>query len=364
MFIVPKFNLDGTRNTVTCGAIEKKMGIHGSATCQMFYDNAIGYLLGEENKGLNAMFIMMNEARNSVAVQGYSQSEVAYQNALAYAKDRLQGRSLTGIKYPDKPADPIIVHPDIRRMLLDIKSFNEVARYLAYSAAIDSDIANTSTSLEEREAAEDRLGLFTPILKGVLTDIGFENTVKAQQVLGGHGYIKEWGMEQFVRDARIAQIYEGANGIQALDLVGRKLPRNNGRAIMNFFKEAESDLENLKQHTSLQSHIGAVDIALMDLKSATMWLMQNGATNPDNAGSASYDYMHLFGLTLMGFAWAKIAVAAMEKRECEPDTANVMNAKLATAHYFMERTLPTTSLLLRKITTGSATMMSLNIDQF
>ena len=372
LFVVPKYDVSDMNgdpstwpiNNVTCGSLEHKMGIHGSSTCVMNYDNAIGYLVGERCKGLNAMFIMMNEARLGVAVQGLSQSELAYQNAVAYAKDRLQGRSLTGTKYPDRAADPIIVHPDIRRMLMDIKAINEAGRYLALSAAIDCDISTHSTNEEEKQAAEDRLSLLTPILKGMLTDYGFENAVKAQQIFGGHGYIREWGMEQFVRDARITQIYEGSNGIQALDLVGRKLPRNNGRAMMKFFKDAEADLEELRKHEALKSHTDAIDISLSDLKGATMWLMKNGAVNPDNAGSASYDYMHLFGLVLIGIAWGKISVAAIEKRDVEPDTADWMNSKLATAQYFIERILPTTSLLLRKITIGSATMMSLTPDQF
>lgn len=363
LFIVPK-RVGQQLNHVSCGSIEHKMGIHGSSTCVMNYDNAVGFLVGERCKGLNAMFIMMNEARLGVAVQGLSQSEVAYQNAVTYAKERLQGRSLTGTVNKSGPADPIIVHPDVRRMLLDIKSFNEAARYWVLAAAIMCDIADRSEDSEERQAAEDRLSILTPILKGVFTDTGFENTVKAQQVYGGHGYIKEWGMEQFVRDARIAQIYEGANGIQALDLVGRKLPRNNGRATVNFFKTAEAELENFKSNTDLSTFVDTLDIALMDLKNATMWLMQNGASNPANAGSAAYDYMNLFGLYLLGSAWMHIVVAAIEKKAIDPDSAAWMDSKIVTARYFFERTLPATSLLLRKITAGSATMMSMPEDQF
>ena len=207
------------------------MGIHGNSTCVMNYDGAKGWLVGEENRGLNAMFVMMNAARLGVAVQGLAHSEVAYQNAAAYAKERLQGRALTGAKAPDKPADPIIVHPDVRRMLLEIRAFNEAARALMLWVALSEDEALASPDAAARQAADDRLGLLTPVIKGVFTDIGFANAVKAQQVLGGHGYIAEWGMEQFVRDARITMIYEGANGIQALDLVGRKLPKDGGRAI-------------------------------------------------------------------------------------------------------------------------------------
>ena len=236
LFLVPKFlvNEDGSlgaRNGVVCGSIEHKMGIHGNSTCVMNYDGAKGWLVGEENRGLNAMFVMMNGARLGVAVQGLAQSEVAYQNAAAYAKERLQGRSLTGAKAPEKPADPIIVHPDVRRMLLEIRAFNEAARALMVWVALAEDEALESPDADARQAADDRLGLLTPVIKGVFTDIGFANAVKAQQVLGGHGYIAEWGMEQFVRDARITMIYEGANGIQALDLVGRKLPKDGGRAV-------------------------------------------------------------------------------------------------------------------------------------
>ncbi len=242
LFVVPKIlvNADGTlgaRNGVSCGSIEHKMGIHGNSTCVMNYDGATGWLIGEENKGMQGMFVMMNEARLGVAVQGLAQSEVAYQNAVAYARDRLQGRSLSGPKAPDKPADPIIVHPDVRRTLLTIRAFNEAARAMVVWTALKSDVAHRSSDPKDREAADDHMGLMTPVMKGVLTDVGFANAVLAQQMYGGHGYIAEQGMEQFVRDARIAMIYEGANGIQALDLVGRKLPRDGGRAVMSFFGE-------------------------------------------------------------------------------------------------------------------------------
>src|SRR5262249_53900821 len=233
LFVVPKVLVKndgslGARNAVTCGSIEEKMGIHGNSTCVMNFDGATGWLIGEANRGLNAMFVMMNEARLGVGVQGLALSEVAYQNAAAYAKDRLQGRSISGAKFPDKAADPIIVHPDVRRTLMTMKSFNEAARALVIWTALKSDIAHRSEDDKERQAAEDHMGLLTPVIKGVLTDQGFANAVMAQQVYGGHGYIREHGMEQFVRDARIAMIYEGANGIQALDLVGRKLGKDGG----------------------------------------------------------------------------------------------------------------------------------------
>jgi alkylation response protein AidB-like acyl-CoA dehydrogenase len=369
LFIVPKIvpNADGSlgpRNGVSCGSIEEKMGIHGNATCVMNYDGAQGFLIGEENRGLNAMFVMMNEARLGVAVQGLAQSEVAYQNAVAYAKDRLQGRALTGPKYPDKKADPIIVHPDIRRMLLEIRAFNEAARGLALAAALDSDVAHRSDDPVARQAAEDRLGLMTPVLKGMFTDLGFDNAVKAQQVFGGHGYIREWGMEQFVRDARIAMIYEGANGIQALDLVGRKLPREGGRAIMAFFKEGAELLGGHSANEAMKPFVAPAQAALADLQKASMWLMQNAMAKPDNAGAASYDYMHLLGRVALALMWVKIAAAALEKKAREPETAALMDAKLTTARFYMERMLPETGLRLARIVTGADTMMSLAPEMF
>jgi acyl-CoA dehydrogenase len=302
LFVVPKFmvNADGSigaRNGVMCGSIEHKMGIHGNSTCVMNYDGATGWLIGEENKGMQGMFVMMNEARLGVAVQGLAQSEVAYQNAVAYAKDRLQGRSLTGPKSPDKPADPIMVHPDVRRTLLTIRAFNEAARAMVVWTALKSDVAHRSDDPKERQAADDHMGLMTPVLKGVLTDGGFANAVKAQQMFGGHGYIAEWGMEQFVRDARIAMIYEGANGIQALDLVGRKLPRDGGRAAMAFFGEVGAFAKEHGADEAMKPYIDPLSNALGHLQQATMWLMNNAMMKPDNAGAGATDYMQLFGLT-------------------------------------------------------------------
>jgi alkylation response protein AidB-like acyl-CoA dehydrogenase len=369
LFIVPKLlvNPDGStgaRNNVACGAIEEKMGIHGNATCVMNYDGAQGFLIGEANRGLNAMFVMMNEARLGVAVQGLAQSEVAYQNARDYALDRLQGRALTGAKNPEGTADPIIVHPDIRRILLEIRAFNHAARGLALAAALDSDIAHRSPDPVARQAAEDRLGLMTPVLKGVLTDVGFENAVKAQQVLGGHGYIREWGMEQFVRDARIAMIYEGANGIQALDLVGRKLPREGGRAIMAYLKEAGNLLTTHASDDAMKAFVLPMQSALADLQKATIWLMQNAMARPDNAGAASYDYMHLFGRVALGLMWVKIARAALDAKLRAPETAADMDARLTAGRFYMERLLPETALRLTRISSGADTMMSLPAEMF
>jgi len=370
LFVVPKFlvNEDGSlgaRNPVSCGSIEHKMGIHGNSTCVMNYDGAKGWLVGEANKGLNAMFVMMNEARLGVGIQGLAQSEVAYQNALAYAKDRIQGRALTGAKATDKPADPIIVHPDIRRNLLSIKAFNEAARALVLWTALKSDVAHRSGDEKERQSADDHLGLLTPVIKGVLSDMGFDNTVKAQQVFGGHGYIAEWGMEQFVRDARIAQIYEGANGIQALDLVGRKLGRDGGRAITAFFGEVQGFLQENEADEALKPYLAPLKSALGHLQQATMWFMQNALMKPDNAGAGSYDYMHLFGLVALGYMWAKQAKVAQAKlKEGANGSTEQMNAKLLTARFFMERMLPETGSRLARISSGADAMMSMPVEAF
>ena len=305
------------------------MGIHGNATCVMNYDGATGWLVGEENRGLNAMFVMMNEARLGVGVQGLAQSEVAYQNAVAYAKDRLQGRALTGAKFPDKPADPIIVHPDVRRTLLSIRAFNEAGRALIVWTALNSDIAHRSSDEAQRQAADDYMGLMTPVVKGVLTDLGFDNAVKAQQMFGGHGYIEEWGMSQFVRDARIAMIYEGANGIQAMDLVGRKLGKDGGRAVMAFFNEVGAFCQENAGDESLKPFIAPLQQGLGHLQQATMWFMQNAMAKPDNAGAGATDYMHLFGLVALGYMWARMAKAAQGKKAEGNGVADRMDAKLA-----------------------------------
>ena len=369
LFVVPKIEVKadgalGARNAVTCGSIEHKMGIHSNATCVMNYDGAKGWLVGEAHRGLNAMFVMMNEARLGVAMQGLAQSEVAYQNAAAYAKDRLQGRSISGAKSPDKPADSILVHPDVRRTLLEVKAVNEAARALMLWTALESDILHRSPDADARKAADDHLGLMTPVLKGVLTDLGFDNTVKAQQVYGGHGYVGEWGMDQFVRDARIAMIYEGANGIQALDLVGRKLGKDGGRAVMAFFKKVSDFAAENESDEAMKPYVAPLMKALGDLQQATMWFMQNGLAKPDNAGAGSTDYMHLFGLVALGFMWAQIAKAAIAKKAQGNGVAARMDAKLTTGKFFAERMLPETGLRLARITTGADTMMSLPADMF
>jgi acyl-CoA dehydrogenase len=369
LFVVPKFILDangapGTRNTLSCGSIEHKMGIHGNSTCVMNYDGAQGWLIGEANKGLNAMFVMMNEARLGVAIQGLAQSEVAYQNAVIYAKDRLQMRSLSGAKFPDKPADPIIVHPDVRRNLMEIKSFNEAARALVMWTALKSDISHRSEDAKAKQSADDLLGLMTPVLKGVLTDKGFENAVKAQQIFGGHGYIGEWGMEQFVRDARIAMIYEGANGIQALDLVGRKLPANGGRAIMGLLGEMQAFIKENEADEGMKPYIAPLGKGMGHLQQATMWFMQNAMAKPDNAGAGSNDFMHMFGLVALGFMWAQMAKAALIAKSAGTGNAAAMDAKLVTGKYFMERMMPETGAHLARISTGADTMMALTAEMF
>jgi alkylation response protein AidB-like acyl-CoA dehydrogenase len=371
LFIVPKFLVEedgslGARNGVSCGSIEEKMGIHGNSTCVLNYDGATGYLVGEPEKGLAAMFIMMNAARLGVGLQGLAQGEVAYQNAVAYARDRRQGRALVpGEREPDARADPIIVHPDVRRMLMEMKAFNEGARALVLWGALQVDISRKAQTEEEREAASDLLGLLTPVIKGYLTDKGFEAAVSAQQVYGGHGYIREWGMEQFVRDARIAQIYEGTNGIQALDLVGRKLGANGGRAVQALFRILAD--ETVSAGGAARPEVEAIRTSLLqgaqDLQSTTMWLMQNGLTNPNNGGAAAYPYMTLLGTVCLGLMWlrmAKVSAASL----AGGDDAGFHQAKLTTARFFAERILPDTGALRRKLEAGAETLMALPAEAF
>ena len=361
----PKTARSGARNAVTCGSIEEKMGIHGNSTCVMNYDGATGWLVGEANRGLNAMFVMMNEARLGVGVQGLALSEVAYQNAAAYAKERLAGRALTGAKFKDKPADPIIVQPDVRRMLMTMRAFNEAARALVLWTALKSDIAHRSGDAKERQAADDHMGLMTPVIKGVLTDQGFANTVTAQQVFGGHGYIAEHGMEQFVSDARIAMIYEGANGIQALDLVGRKLPKDGGRALQAFLAEVSGFIKEHGGDAELAPFVKPLGQALGELQQATMWFMQNALGNPDNAGAGSTDYMHLFGLVALGYMWCLIAVAAKAKAAAGGNGAAAsLSARLTTGRFFVERLLPAATTHLARIKAGAASLMALPAEAF
>jgi acyl-CoA dehydrogenase len=365
LFVVPKMmvNADGSlgaRNKVVCGSLEEKMGIHGNSTCVMNYDGATGWLMGEVNRGLHAMFTMMNEARLGVGVQGLAQSEVAYQNAVTYAKERLQGRAISGVKNKDKPADPIIVHPDVRRTLMTIRAFNEAARALVVWTALNSDLAHRAGDDKTRAAADDHMGLLTPVIKGVLTDTGFANTVMAQQMFGGHGYIAENGMEQFVRDARITMLYEGANGIQALDLVGRKLPKDGGRALQTFFAEVQGFIKEQGADAAMKVYVEPLGKSLGHLQQATMWFVQNAMAKPDNAAAGSYDYMHLFGLVALGYMWCRMAAVAREKLKAGANgSTERMSAKLITGRFFMERMLPETGAQLARIQAGAASTMEL-----
>ncbi|MEP3845440.1 MAG: acyl-CoA dehydrogenase C-terminal domain-containing protein [Paracoccaceae bacterium] len=367
LFIVPKFMVDddgnmGERNSVSCGKIEEKMGIHGNSTCVMNYDEATGYLLGEEHKGMRAMFTMMNEARLGVGMQGLAQAEVAYQNALEYAKDRLQGRDVTGAKNPDGPADPLIVHPDIRRSLMDQKSFAEGARAFILWGATMIDRAHRGKDQD----ADGLISLLTPVIKGFLTDQGYDMTVKAQQVYGGHGYIEEWGMSQFTRDARIAQIYEGANGVQALDLVGRKLSQDGGKHVMAFFELVKSTIGELKGQNEAfdRDFIEPLKAASKDLQAAGMYFMQNGMKDPNNALSGSNDFMHMFGHVCLALMWAKMAHAAQSALDAGTSDNEFFETKIATGRYYMARQLPATALHLTRIETGAETVMALDAANF
>ncbi|MEL7481728.1 MAG: acyl-CoA dehydrogenase C-terminal domain-containing protein [Pseudomonadota bacterium] len=368
LFVVPKFfvNEDGSlgdRNELSCGGLEEKMGIHGNATCVMNYDGATGWLVGEENKGMRAMFIMMNEARLGVGMQGLAQSEIAYQNATDFARDRLQGRSLTGPKAPEKPADPIIVHPDVRRMLMDSRAFIEGARAFLYWTALYGDLQHKSPDEKIREKAGDYMALMTPVLKAFLTDRGLKSCNESLQLHGGSGFTREWGLEQIVRDIRIALIYEGTNGVQALDLVGRKLSANGGRAIFTFFADIDDFLGETEGDEVLQPMLDGLAAAKAQLQDGTTWLMQNGMTDFNNAGAASMDFLHLFGHTALAFMWAKMAKVAQDKITAG-DTDPFYARKLVTAKYFYERMLPEASAHLAKMKTGAETMMALDAEAF
>jgi alkylation response protein AidB-like acyl-CoA dehydrogenase len=367
LFIVPKFIPDadgnlGARNSLACVGLEEKMGIHGNATCVMQYDEATGWLLGQENAGLRLMFVMMNEARLGVGVQGLAQGEAAYQAAAEFAKDRLQGRSLTGPKNPDGPADPIIVHPDVRRMLMDAKATLEAGRLFLFWTALHGDLAKQSPDAAVAEKAHDYMGLMTPVLKGYLTDKGFKICSDAMQVHGGSGFTEHFPASQYLRDCRISMIYEGTNGIQALDLVGRKLAANGGRAVMSFFAEIDGFVaENTGD--DLKLYVDGLASAKAKLQDATFWLMQNGLANPDNAGAASTDYMHLFGLTGLAYMWCLIAKAA-NARIAAGDDDPFYAHKLAVGRYFVERLLPETDTHLTKLKSGSDALMALPAEAF
>ncbi|MBS7668836.1 acyl-CoA dehydrogenase C-terminal domain-containing protein [Croceicoccus gelatinilyticus] len=369
MFIVPKFIPDadgnpGERNSLSCGSIEEKMGIHANPTCVMNYDGATGWLIGEENKGLAAMFIMMNAARLWVGLQGFSQAENAYQNGAAYALDRRQGRALTGPKEPSEAADMLVVHPDVRRLLMDARARTEGMRALGLWVALQGDIAKHAADEAERQAADDMVQLLTPIVKAIGTDIGMRVAQDMQQVWGGHGYIAENGMEQFVRDARITQIYEGANGVQAMDLVGRKLPMHGGRAVQSFFAMVDEDVAAAAGNEKVAALAGSLEKANGELKAASMWLMQNAPADPNNAGSAAYHYMEILGLVSMGWMWLRSAVAASKALDVGADDAGFMEAKILTGRHFAESHLPEAGALRRKLQAGAETIMAMPAEAF
>ncbi|MBT9288583.1 acyl-CoA dehydrogenase C-terminal domain-containing protein [Prosthecodimorpha staleyi] len=361
LFVVPKYlpaedGRPGLRNAVACGSIEHKMGIRASSTCLMNFDGATGWLVGEPHKGMRAMFAMMNAERLAVGVQGLGLGEVSYQNAVAYARDRLQGRSLAGAKAPERPADPILVHPDVRRMLLTARAHVEGCRALALWAARALDDARHHPDPSERRAADDFVQLVTPVVKALLTDLGFETTNLGVQVFGGHGYIREHGQEQHVRDARIAQIYEGTNGIQALDLVGRKMPAHAGRYLRRFFHPVADYIDAHAADPELAAFVGPLAKAFGRLQQATATIARRGLSRPEEAGAAASEYLHLFGLTALAYLWARTAeVSLPHLGETDPD--GYYRAKVATARFFMERILPRTGALSAQIMAGARTMM-------
>ncbi|WP_248803918.1 acyl-CoA dehydrogenase C-terminal domain-containing protein [Pseudomonas sp. MWU13-2100] len=363
LFLVPKFmvNADGSlgaRNPVSCGSIEHKMGIQASATCVMNFDEAVGYLIGEPNKGLAAMFTMMNYERLGVGIQGLASGERSYQNAVEYARDRLQSRSPTGPKSKDKVADPIIVHPDVRRMLLTMKASNEGGRAFSTYVAMQLDTAKFSEDATTRERADGLVALLTPVAKAFLTDLGLETTVHGQQVFGGHGYIREWGQEQLVRDVRITQIYEGTNGIQALDLVGRKIVGNGGayyklfaEEIRHFINTADAGLAEFTQ---------PLGTALDNLDDLTAWVLERAKSNPDEIGAASVEYLQAFGYTAYAYMWALMAKAALGKENQEMFYAS----KVGTARFYFARLLPRIHSLTASVKAGSESLFLLEAEQF
>ena len=366
LFIVPKFLVDadgglGPRNALSCGKIEEKMGIHGNATCVMNYDGATGFLLGELHKGMKAMFTMMNEARLGVGLQGYAVAGAAYQAAAAYARDRLQGRAVTGARNPGGAADPIIVHPDVRRSLMDQKSFVEGARAFTLWGAELIDRAHLAGDAE----AEGLISLLTPVIKGFLTDKGFDSAVAAQQVFGGHGYVEEWGMSQFARDARIAMIYEGANGVQALDLVGRKLAAGGGKPVMGFFALVKGAVKDGEGDARLKADfLDPLKAASKDMQAAVEVFMTRGMKDPDAALAGSTDFLHLFGHVCLGLMWARMAKAALAMQDAGRGDPAFLAAKLATGRYYMARHLPATALHLARIRSGADPVMALPAEAF
>ncbi|MGO8867352.1 MAG: acyl-CoA dehydrogenase C-terminal domain-containing protein [Alphaproteobacteria bacterium] len=365
LFLVPRElpNADGSlgmRNGVRCGSIEHKMGIKASATCVMNFDAAKGWLVGEPNKGMRCMFVMMNAARLGVGIQGLGIAETAYQSAVAYAKERLAGRSLAGAKHPERPADPIIVHPDVRRMLLTMRAQVEAARALAYWVGLEGDKAAHHPDAAAREAADDLVALLTPIVKAYFTDMGFEAANLAVQTYGGHGYIRENGVEQLVRDARITQIYEGANGIQALDLVGRKLGSHLGRSLRRFFHPVLGLIEAHQADAKMAEFVLPLAKAFGRLQQATAWLAEQGLRDPEEAGAAASDYLRLFALVALGYMWCRMAKTALQKlADGGTEERHFYEAKLATGRFFMARLLPQTGTLFATLMAGKKPLMAL-----
>lgn len=367
LFLVPKFlvNSDGSlgqRNDIYCGSIEHKMGIKASSTCTLNLENATGYLVGTLNKGMRAMFVMMNGARIGCGIQGLGLGEIAYQNAVEYARERLQGRALTGAKFPDKKADPIIVHPDVRRMLLTMRAFTEGGRAMCVWVASYMDKADRETDPAKRQEAEDFAALMTPIVKAFFTDLGTEVTNLGMQVYGGHGYIRENGMEQYARDARIAQLYEGTNGIQALDLVGRKLPMHTGRLLRGFFHQLDGYIDKKQSDKQLEAFVSPLDKSFRRLQKATLAIAQKGLINPNDAGAAAVEYLRLFGLVAMAFMWTRMAQIALTKQG-GPES-RFYKAKIDTARFFMEHLLPQTGGLFASIMAGSDSIMGFEDEAF
>ncbi len=367
LFLVPKVlvNDDGSlgeRNSLICAGLEHKMGIHGNATAVMQYDGATGWLIGEEGRGMNNMFVVMNEARLGTGLQGLAIGDAAYQAAVEFAKDRLQGRSLTGPKNPDGPADSIMVHPDVRRMLMEAKAFVEGGQAFILWTALQADLQRSEDAAEAQKA-HDYMGLITPVLKAYLTDKGFHVASLAMQVHGGSGYTEHFQASQYLRDARITMIYEGTNGIQALDLVGRKLPSQGGRAIMSWFADIDAFVAENGGEGPVQPFVEGLADAKKKLQEATMWLMQNGMANPDNAGAASTDYLNLFGITALAYLWAQMAKAAQAKIDAGSDDPFYAN-KIATGRYFVERILPDAHAHLAKMKTGADVLMALPAEAF
>ncbi len=360
LFVVPKFLEDGSRNPAFCGGLEHKMGIKGSATCVMNFEGAQGWLVGEVNKGLRCMFTMMNSARLMVGMQGLGLAETAYQISLGFARERLQSRSLSGPKAPDKAADPITVHPDVRRNLLRQKVMIEGGRALAYFTGLHEDVAHDHEDPQERERADDLVQLLTPVVKAFLTDEGFTCANDGLQVLGGSGFTEDWGIEQLVRDARITRIYEGTNGIQALDLVGRKLALGGGRAVRNYFALIEGWL---KAHPDAP-HTVAVGAALKQLQQATLWVASEGMKDPEQAGAAATPYLRLFALTSLGWLWARMAVVAQARLDEGSTETAFYGAKLKCADFYMARVLTETDSLLAEVKAGKATLMAFSDEEF